>query len=125
MKTINKNTEKKQRVRVLETGQLGTVTDQQLMKRNGEVHRYLQVQLDDQAHLDIWFWDDQLGDTRERCRVTFENEDGKAIFMDMEQDHEREEMKMKMSAKPKLTKEQRGLYLQMAYEFMNGIANHG
>ena len=57
--------------------------------------------------------------------MTFENEDGKAIFMDMEQDHEREEMKMKMSAKPKLTKEQRGLYLQMAYEFMNGIANHG
>ena len=45
--------------------------------------------------------------------------------MDMEQDHEREEMKMKMSAKPKLTKEQRGLYVQMAYEFMNGIANHG
>lgn len=125
MKTINKNTEKKQRVRVLETGQLGTVTDQQLSPRDGQLHRYMQVKLDGQPHLDRWFWDYQLGDTKERCRVTFENEDGKAIFLDMEHDHEREEMKMGLSAEPKLTETDRGLYIQMAYEFMKGIANHG
>lgn len=43
----------------------------------------------------------------------------------MEHDHEREEMKMGLSAEPKLTETDRGLYIQMAYEFMKGIANHG
>lgn len=33
MKKINRNNEKRQRVRVLETGELGTVTDQQLILR--------------------------------------------------------------------------------------------
>ena len=105
MKEMKRNNQKKQRVRILATGELGTVTDRVLMKRSGTPMLYYQVKLDRQPNLDRWYWDDQLGDTRERCRVTFENEDGKAIF--------------------KLTKEQRGLYLQMAYEFMNGIANHG
>lgn len=125
MKEMKRNNQKKQRVRILATGELGTVTDRVLMKRGGKPALYYQVKLDSQPNLDHWYWADQLGGTRERCRVTFENEDGRAIFLDMENDHEREEMKMKMSAKPKLTEEQRGLYLQMAYEFMKGIANHG
>lgn len=73
MKRINKKTEKQQRVRILETGELGTVTDQQLMKRGGELRRYMQVRLDKRPHLDRWFWDDQLGGTRETCRVTLED----------------------------------------------------
>lgn len=122
---MKRNNQNKQRVRILATGELGTVTDRVLMKRSGTPMLYYQVKLDDRPDIDRWYWDDQLGDIRERCRVSFENEDGKAIFLDMEHDHEREEMKMKMSAKPKLTDEQRGLYLQMAYEFIKAIANHG
>lgn len=125
MKRIYKNNEKKQRVRILATGELGTVTDRVLMKRSGTPMLYYQVKLDSRPNLDRWYWDDQLGDTSERCRVTFENEDGKIATFDIERDYEREKMKMKMSAKPKLTDEHRGLYLQMAYEFIKGIANHG
>ena len=125
MKRIYKNNENKQRVRILATGELGTVTDRVLMKRSGTPMLYYQVKLDDRPDIDRWYWDDQLGDIRERCRVSFENEDGKAIFLDMEHDHEREEMKMGLSAEPKLTETDRGLYIQMAYEFMKGIANHG
>lgn len=125
MKRMYKNNEKKQRVRILATDELGTVTDRVLMKRSGTPMLYYQVKLDSQPNLYRWYWDDQLGDTRERCRVTFENEDGKAIFMDMEQDYEREEMKIKLSGKPCLTDVQRGLYVQMAYGFVKGIANHG
>ena len=125
MKRIYKNNEKKQRVRILATGELGTVTDRVLMKRSGTPMLYYQVKLDDRPDIDRWFWDDQLGDIRERCRVSFENEGGKAIFLDMEHDHEREEMKMGLSAEPKLTETDRGRYIQMAYEFMKGIANHG
>ena len=87
MKTINKNTEKKQRVRVLETGQLGTVTDQQLSPRDGQLHRYMQVKLDGQPHLDRWFWDYQLGDMKERCRVTLED-DTNTYRMDITRNHE-------------------------------------
>ena len=125
MKRIYKNNEKKQRVRILATGELGTVTDRVLMKRSGTPMLYYQVRLDSQPNLDRWYWADQLGDTRERCRVTFENGDGIAIIIDMEQDHEREEMKMDLRAEPKLAETDRGLYIQMAYEFMKGIANHG
>ena len=125
MKEMKRNNQKKQRVRILATGELGTVTDRVLMKRSGTPMLYYQVKLDDRPDIDRWYWDDQLGDIRERCRVSFENEDGKAIFLDMEHDHEREEMKMDLSAEPKLTETDRGLYIQMAYEFMKGIANHG
>ncbi len=60
MKRINKKEEKGQRVRVLKTGELGTVTDRQLIPRGGRLHRYVQVRLDGRPHLDRWFWDDQL-----------------------------------------------------------------
>ena len=87
MKKNNKNIGMKQRVRVLETGQLGTVTDQQLMKRDGVLHRYMQVLLDKQPHLDRWFWDDQLAGTRETCRVTLED-DTNTYRMDITRNHE-------------------------------------
>ena len=63
-----------QRVRVLATGELGTVTDRVLMPgcRDGRARPYVQVRLDNRPGLDRWFWPDQLGGTRERCRATFE-----------------------------------------------------
>lgn len=88
MKKINRNTEKRQRVRVLETGELGTVTDQQLIPRQGRLHVYRQVRLDKKPHLDRWFWDDQLGGTRERCRVTFEDDRGSRYHLDITKNHE-------------------------------------
>ena len=125
MKRINKNTEKKQRVRILATGQLGTVTDQQLMKRDGVLHRYMQVLLDKQPHLDRWFWDDQLGGTKETCRVTFENWDGKAVRFDLEMDYDKNNLRVKMSGRPSNLKEHQGLHTQMANDFMAGITRHG
>lgn len=98
MKTINKNTEKKQRVRVLETGQLGTVTDQQLSPRDGQLHRYMQVKLDGQPHLDRWFWDYQLGGTKETCRVTFEGE-GSYYYLDITKDHEADNYTIEMGGR--------------------------
>lgn len=52
MKRIYKNNEKKQRVRILATGELGTVTDRVLMKRSGTPMLYYQVKLDSQPNLD-------------------------------------------------------------------------
>ena len=68
MKRIYKNNEKKQRVRILATDELGTVTDRVLMKRSGTPMLYYQVKLDSQPNLDRWYWADQLGDTKEELR---------------------------------------------------------
>ena len=46
MKRMYKNNEKKQRVRILATGELGTVTDRVLMKRSGTPMLYYQVKLE-------------------------------------------------------------------------------
>lgn len=91
MKSIYKNNEKKQRVRIIATGELGTVTDRVLMKRSGTPMLYYQVKLDSQPNLDRWYWADQLGDTKERCRVTLED-DGKSTYhMDITKDYETDE----------------------------------
>ena len=88
MKKINRNNEKRQRVRVLETGELGTVTDQQLIHRQGKLHVYRQVRLDKKPHLDRWFWDDQLGGTKETCCVTFEDDRKSVYHLDITKNHE-------------------------------------
>ena len=124
MKKINRNNEKRQRVRVLETGELGTVTDQQLILRQGRLHVYRQVRLDKKPHLDRWFWDDQLGRTRERCRVTIENEDGQTLIFNLEMDYEKENLRMDVSGKPGNLKEHNGLHALMANDFVSGIGQH-
>ena len=91
MKTINKKTENRQRVRILETGELGTVTDQQLIPRAGQLHRYMQVRLDGRPHLDRWFWDDQMGGTRETCRVTLEDDGGSTFTLDITKNHDEDD----------------------------------
>lgn len=125
MKRIYKNNEKRQRVRILATGELGTVTDRVLMKRGGTPMLYYQVKLDSQPNLDRWYWDDQLGDTKERCRVTFENEDGKTVIFDLEQDYERNRLSMIVSGRPGNLKVHQGLHAQMANDFVDGITRHG
>lgn len=125
MKRIYKNNEKKQRVRILATGELGTVTDRVLMKRSGTPMLYYQVKLDSQPNLDRWYWADQLGDTKERCRVTFENEDGQMATFDIVRDYEREVLSMNVSGRPKNLKEHEGLHATLINDFVNGIKRHG
>lgn len=83
----DKNT-KQQRIRVLKTGELGTVTDQVLMKRGGKPMVYKQVRLDSQPHLDRWYWADQLGATRETCRITLAGGDGTELYVKVTHDYE-------------------------------------
>lgn len=123
MKKINRNNEKRQRVRVLETGELGTVTDQQLILRQGRLHVYRQVRLDKKPHLDRWFWDDQLGGTRETCRVTIEGENGQTLVYEIEVDYEKKDMSMRVSGKPNNPAEHHGLHTHVAADFLFGVRN--
>lgn len=126
MKSIYKNNEKKQRVRILATGELGTVTDRVLMRgRDGRARPYVQVRLDNRPGLDRWFWADQLGGTTERCRVTFENEDGQMVTIEMQMDYERRNLSMEMSGKPKNLKEHQGLHAFLIHDLLDGISLRG
>lgn len=118
---MKKNNNKQQRIRVLKTGELGTVTDQVLMKRGGKPMVYKQVRLDSHPHLDRWYWADELGETRETCRVTFENEDGQTVFIDLEQDYERDKLSIKVHGNPENLKEHQGLHAVMVNDFIQGI----
>lgn len=116
----DKNT-KQQRVRVLLTGELGTVTDQVLMKRGNKPMVYKQVRLDSKPHLDRWYWADELGETREMCRVTFENEDGQTLIFELMQDYDKGKMSINLSGRPDNLKEHRGLHALMAKYFVDVI----
>lgn len=116
----DKNT-KQQRVRVLQTGELGTVTDQVLMKRGNKPMVYKQVRLDSKPHLDRWYWADQLGAVREMCRVTFENEDGQTLIFELMQDYDKGKMSINLSGRPDNLKEHRGLHALMAKYFVDVI----
>ena len=82
------NNNKQQRVRVQQTGELGTVTDQVLMKRGNKPMVYKQVRLDSHPQLDCWYWADQLGDTRETCRITLVGGDGTELYIKVTHDYE-------------------------------------
>lgn len=84
----DKNT-KQQRVRVLQTGELGTVTDQVLMKRGNKPMVYKQVRLDSKPHLDRWYWADQLGAVRETCRITLTGGNGTELYINVTHDYEK------------------------------------
>ena len=127
-KTEKKDYNKKQRVRVLATGELGTVTDRVLMhsRRDGRARPYVQVRLDSRPGLDRWFWADQLGGIREHCRATFEAEDGQALVADLTMDHDKEKMSIKITGKPENIKEHHGLHAVMAAKLVEAVAaRHG
>ena len=80
---------KGQRIRVLKTGELGTVADRELIRRGGRVSQYVQVRLDSRPTEDRWYKAEELGDTRQKCRVTFD--DGRQrLFLDVESSHEQD-----------------------------------
>ena len=80
---------KGQRVRVLRTGELGSVVDKTLIRKKGEVRVYCRVKLDKTPDLDTWFFDDQLGKTKEYATIYFEGEKKNAILVGVEIDHEK------------------------------------
>ena len=119
----DKNT-KQQRVRVLQTGELGTVTDQVLMKRGNKPMMYKQVRLDSKPHLDRWYWADQLGDTWETCRITLAGGDGTELYIKVTNDYEGQgSSNIDVTGKPANLKEHdpRGLSFLLTAALLKGL----
>lgn len=121
MKKNDKTKEKRPRVRVLETGELGTVTDQQLIPRKGKLHRYVQVKMDKKPHLDRWYWDDQLGGTREEARATFAC-GGQKLCVHVARNYETDLLEIGLTGTPENLKEHRGLHMMLVTAMMASLA---
>ena len=93
MKKNDKTKEKRPRVRVLKTGELGTVAEKVLIKRQGS-HRpqlYCKVCLDKKPGEDHWYWTSELGDTTETATATIAC-GGQAVTINVTQDYEKGNM---------------------------------
>lgn len=79
-KLYNNSIKKGARIRVLATGEIGTVAEKQLIRKEGRTHIYCKVRLDKKPMQDTWYFSDQLGDTKESAFITFcDNTDKKSL----------------------------------------------
>lgn len=107
---------KGQRVRVLRTGELGSVVDKTLIRKKGEVGVYCRVKLDKTPGLDTWFFADQLGATKEYATIYFEGEKKDGILVGVEIDHEKDRISnlRVASANPDNIFQHQGLHAELA-----------
>lgn len=119
---------KGQRIRVLRTGELGTVVDKRLNRIGGTVRVYCKVKLDNSPQVDRWLFDDELGATKETCTVTLKSGDGREMVMHVETQHEQKagEQGIKVSLeagnRPCLKEHEGGLHFLLATMLMKALA---
>lgn len=103
------------RVRVLATGELGTIAEKMLIRRNGRVKTYCNIHLDKNPKQDTWYFADKLGSTKEFAFITFcDNSDNK-IIVGVEFDHEHACIsQMKVAGVPDDPDQHQGFYKLLA-----------
>ena len=83
--TLRKGT----RIRVLDTGELGTIADKMLIRKDGTMRTYCKVRLDKKPKEDTWYFAEQLGDTKVKADVSIKATDDSvatfSVVMDMEE----------------------------------------
>lgn len=120
---------KGQRVRVLRTGELGTVVEKRLNRIGGTVRVYCKVRLDNSPQVDRWLMDDELGATKETCTVTFKSNDGREMVMHVETQHDAkgcgEDVKINLTAgnRPCMLEHKGGLHFLLAAMLMKALSD--
>ena len=84
-KLYNNSIKKGARIRVLATGEIGTVAEKHLIRKDGQTKVYCNVRLDKSPDQDTWYFADQLGDTKERATVTMADERGRKLILKVTQ----------------------------------------
>lgn len=111
---------KGQKVRILRTNEIATVTDIEFIKKGGKVHRYCQLKTDKKS--DLWLDASELGGMVESCRITFQNENGQELFFNVERDYRKEDLSMKINGRnPENLKEHHGIHVLMATLFLESF----
>lgn len=119
---------KGQRIRILRTGELGTVLEKRLNRIGGTVRVYCRVKLDNSPQVERWLFDDEFGATMETCTVTFKSHDGKQMDMIVTQQYDSKEgddnMKVTLTAGNMLSLKDHegGLHFLLAAMLMKSLA---
>lgn len=107
-------------MRILRTNEIATIADIELIKKGNQVHRYCRLKTDKQS--DLWLDASELGGMVEHCCITFKNENGQELILDVDRDYRKEELKMKMSGrKPENLKAHHGIHVLMANLFLESF----
>lgn len=92
---------KGQRIRVLQTNELGTIADKMLIRKNGSVKTYCKIHLDKNPKQDTWLFSEQLGSTKECATVTLADERGRKLALNVTKFYDKlpDEHNMKLELK--------------------------
>lgn len=114
---------KGQRVRVLRTGELGSVVDKTLIRKKGNVGVYCRVKLDKTPELDTWFFADQLGQTKEYATIYFKGMKKEGILVGVEIDYDKDEISnLRVAAvNPNNICEHHGLHAELARTIVKAL----
>ena len=119
---MNKPILRKQRVRILATDELGTVIEKVLIKRQGEQRPqpYCNVALDKKPGEERWYYDSELGDTKETAHATITC-GTQEVVLKVIRDYENGKYSVDMTGTPKNLKEHRGLHMLIACAMFIGL----
>lgn len=116
--TLRKGT----RIRVLDTGELGTIADKMLIRKDGTVRTYCKVRLDKKPKENTWYFAEKLGDTKECAFVTFGDHTDRRIIVGVEIDHEKNCVSgLKVKGLPDEPDKHEGLYKYLAAIFLTAF----
>lgn len=123
---MNKTVKKGQRVRILETDELGTVAEKIFMRRRGQSRPslYCRVWCDHHPDEDRWYWAEQLGPTRVTAVVTFACE-WQELKARVTRDYEGGRLHFTLTGQPVNLKEHRGLHLYLLKELLERLTDGG
>ena len=106
----------------LDTGELGTIADKMLIRKDGTVRTYCKVKLDKKPMQDTWIFADRLGDTKECAFVTFGDHTDRRIIVGVEIDHEKNCVSgLKVKGLPEEPDKHEGLYKYLAAIFLTAF----
>ena len=123
---MNKTILRKQRVRILATGELGTVIEKVFIKRNGkqQPELYCNVALDKKPGEERWFWASELDETKEVANAVFTAGNSEMrVYVIL--DHEAQTMKFNITGTPENLKEHNGLHAMMAAAMITHLSKVG
>ena len=119
---MNKTILRKQRVRILATGELGTVAEKVFIKRQGgqRPELYCNVALDKKPGEERWYWASQLGGTKETATAVFTCGE-QVLNVHVVHNYETNRLEIGMTGTPKNLKEHRGLHMKLAVALFIGL----
>lgn len=114
---------KSKRVRILRTGEIGTIIDKTLIRKKGYVRLYCRVKLDKTPELDTWFFADQLGQTKEYATIYFKGMKKEGILVGVEIDYDKDEISnLRVAAvNPDNICEHHGLHAELARTIVKAL----